>query len=113
MLDTKPPIFEQSIMLPETNEINFFKPPTTKMRAEVRLISLILFMWVILIYGFQLVLILLQENALGESILTRFKFIGFPFHYWYTGQFTIVMFIILSVVFSYYIQKIYDRHPTA
>ena len=110
-MNSKLPISKQSKVLSEKDGINFFKPLTAKMRAEVRFISLILFLWMILIYGFQLLLILVQENALGESILTRFKFIGFPFHYWYTGQLSIIIFIILGAIFSYYIQKIYDKHP--
>lgn len=31
----------------------------------------------------------------NQSILTDFQFIGFPFHYWYTAQFLLILFVIL------------------
>ncbi|KJS13890.1 MAG: hypothetical protein VR67_02155 [Peptococcaceae bacterium BRH_c8a] len=109
-MDPKIIISKHDEIIRQTDEINFFKPITAKMRDEVRFIGLIVFVWAVLIYGFQILLILTQENAQGESFLTRAQFIGFPFHYWYTAQFTIIMFIVLCAVFSYHIQKIYDKY---
>lgn len=111
-MDPKIPISEQDEVLRKSDEINFFKPISAKMRDEVRFIGLIVIVWAVLIYGFQLLLILTQENAQGEGFLTRAQFLGFPFHYWYTGQFTIIMFIVLCGIFSYYIQKIYDKYSS-
>lgn len=111
-METKTPISEHDTIIRESDEINFFKPITAKMRAEVRLITLVIFLWAMLIYGFQFLLILVQENSLGESFLTRAQFLGFPFHYWYTVQFIIIMFVVLCAVFSYYVQKTYDKYSS-
>jgi putative solute:sodium symporter small subunit len=41
----------------------------------------------------------------NRSFLTDFNFIGFPFHYWYTAQFLLIMFVVLCVVYATSIEK--------
>lgn len=90
--------------------INFFRPVTEGMRAEVRLISIIVIIWALITFGFQFLLLAVQEGPTGASFLTRARFLGFPFHYWFTGQFSIAMFIALCVVFSNRVEKIYEKY---
>ncbi len=39
----------------------------------------------------------------NRSFLTDFTFLGFPFHYWYTAQFLLILFVLLCV---YYVIKL-------
>ena len=41
----------------------------------------------------------------NQSFLTDFRFLGFPFHYWYTAQFLLIMFVLLCVIYA----KVTDR----
>jgi putative solute:sodium symporter small subunit len=41
----------------------------------------------------------------NQSFLTDFVFLGFPFHYWYTAQFLLIMFVVLCVVYASSIEK--------
>lgn len=36
----------------------------------------------------------------NQSFLTNFKFLGFPFHYWYTAQFLLILFVILCLIYA-------------
>ncbi len=36
----------------------------------------------------------------NQNALTDFNFLGFPFHYWYTAQFLLIMFVILCLVYA-------------
>jgi putative solute:sodium symporter small subunit len=42
----------------------------------------------------------------NRSVLTDTRFIGFPFHYWYTAQFLLILFVGLCLVFC----KLTDKH---
>lgn len=46
----------------------------------------------------------------NQSFLTDFNFLGFPFHYWYTGQFLLILFVILCVVYAKAIDKANVKH---
>jgi putative solute:sodium symporter small subunit len=41
----------------------------------------------------------------NQSVLTDSKFLGFPFHYWYTAQFLLILFVALCGIFCYVIDK--------
>jgi putative solute:sodium symporter small subunit len=41
----------------------------------------------------------------NQSGLTDFNFLGFPFHYWYTAQFLLIMFVLLCLTYA----KVIDR----
>jgi putative solute:sodium symporter small subunit len=36
----------------------------------------------------------------NESFLTRARFMGFPFHYWYTAQFLLILFVVLCIIYA-------------
>lgn len=36
----------------------------------------------------------------NQSFLTNFTFIGFPFHYWYTAQFLLILFVVLCLIYA-------------
>jgi putative solute:sodium symporter small subunit len=41
----------------------------------------------------------------NQSGLTKLSFLGFPFHYWYTAQFLLIMFVLLCLVYARVIDK--------
>ncbi len=45
-----------------------------------------------------------------QGPLTNFKFLGFPFHYWYTAQFLLILFVLLCLVFAFRIEKLYLKN---
>ena len=110
-MDTNTPFSDPNLPKPKVRTfINFFKPLTEGMRAEVRLITIIVITWAAITFGFQFLILAAQENSMGEGFLTRAKFLGFPFHYWFTGQFSIAAFVALCVIFSKYVEKIYAKY---
>ncbi len=46
----------------------------------------------------------------NQNFLTDFTFIGFPFHYWYTAQFLLIMFVLLCVYYAVSIEKANKKH---
>ena len=42
----------------------------------------------------------------NQSVLTNFRFIGFPFHYWYTAQFLLILFVVLCLIYAVMIDLI-------
>ena len=46
----------------------------------------------------------------NQSILTDFKFLGFPFHYWYTAQFLLILFVGLCLIYALVIEKMNTKH---
>jgi putative solute:sodium symporter small subunit len=44
-----------------------------------------------------------------RSFLTDFRFLGFPFHYFYTAQFLLILFIVLCIVYAVAVDKINTR----
>ncbi len=46
----------------------------------------------------------------NQSILTDFKFLGFPFHYWYTAQFLLFLFVGLCLIYALVIEKMNKKH---
>ncbi len=93
----------------ERYRVNICKPKSGYMREEVRIILLILFGWVVMTFGFQLLLALLGD-AKGESFLTFRTFFNLPFHFWFTGQFLPLWFIIICIVFNICIDRLTENH---
>ncbi|MBW1645911.1 MAG: DUF4212 domain-containing protein [Deltaproteobacteria bacterium] len=89
--------------------INFFSPRGEFQKTEVKYIWIMLIIWASGTFGFQILLRLVQDNAVGESFLTRMRFLGFPFHYWWTGQFMIIVYILLCIWFNVLIDGLEDR----
>ena len=46
----------------------------------------------------------------NQSFLTDFKFLGFPFHYWYTAQFLLILFVVLCLIYAVTIDKINAKY---
>ncbi len=42
----------------------------------------------------------------NQSFLTDFRFLGFPFHYWYTAQFLLILFVVLCLIYAVTIDSI-------
>lgn len=45
----------------------------------------------------------------NRSILTDTKFLGFPFHYFYTAEFLLILFVLLCVIYVYRIQRLQKK----
>ncbi|WP_243372565.1 sodium/substrate symporter small subunit [Geotalea sp. SG265] len=93
----------------EPYRVNFFRPKRGYMRDEVRITILILLGWLILTFGFQLLLVLLGDRS-GQSALTLRTFFTLPFHFWFTGQFLPLWFIILCIAFNLCIDRLSESH---
>lgn len=46
----------------------------------------------------------------NRSFLTDFNFLGFPFHYWYTAQFLLILFVVLCLIYALSIEKMNTKH---
>jgi len=46
----------------------------------------------------------------NQSFLTDFKFFGFPFHYWYTAQFLLILFVLLCLTYAVLIDRMNLEH---
>jgi len=46
----------------------------------------------------------------NQSFLTDFRFLGFPFHYFYTAVFLLVLFVFLCVIYAYRIQHLHRKY---
>ena len=85
---------------PDTDlRINFFKPRPGFMRREVTVICLTLFAWAMVSIGFPFCLGLTATDpkalvSAGKSLF------GMPLHYWFSGQFLIVWFILICFIFN-------------
>lgn len=91
--------------MPADKSFSFFRPLGATMRSETRVIKLILAGWLFAIVGFQLFIYML-EVTYSELLLEEFTFFNLPVHFWMTGQFLPLWFIILCVLFNFWM----DRH---
>jgi putative solute:sodium symporter small subunit len=89
----------------ECSNISILKPRGKSMRGEVRLIRLVLAGWLVSILGFQIFVYLLEVNH-SELLLNELTFFNLPIHFWLTGQFLPLWFIILCALFNFRM----DRH---
>jgi len=89
----------------ECSSISILKPRGKSMRAEVRLIRLVLAGWLVSIVGFQ-VFVYLQEVNYSALLLNELTFFNLPIHFWLTGHFLPLWFIILCALFNFWM----DRH---
>lgn len=46
----------------------------------------------------------------NQNFFTDFKFLGFPFHYWYTAQFLLIMFVLLCLIYAMAIDRMNKKH---
>jgi len=92
----------------DSYDVNLFRPKKGYMGGEVGIIFIILFGWGVVTFGFQFAVWLLGPH--GSSILTEVTFFNLPFHFWFTGQFLPLWFILLCIVFNLYIDRLTERH---
>ena len=81
--------------------LSFFKPRGKSMRGEVRVTRLVLAGWLVSILGLQFFVYLLEVNY-SELLLNELTFFNLPIHFWLTGQFLPLWFIILCVLFNFW-----------
>jgi putative solute:sodium symporter small subunit len=91
-------------------EVNIFTPKKGYMGDEVVIIFAVLWGWGVATFGFQFLLRFVAETPSGQSLLTRVSFFNLPFHFWFTGQFLPLWFIILCVMFNIYVDRLTERH---
>ena len=91
--------------------LSIFKPRGRSMRGEVRLIKLVLAGWLISILGFQLFVYLLEVNY-SALLLNELTFFNLPIHFWLTGQFLPLWFIILCALFNVWMDRHAARSPS-
>ncbi|MDD5287280.1 MAG: DUF4212 domain-containing protein [Desulfuromonadaceae bacterium] len=87
-----------------SKSFNFFRPEGATMRRETRVIKLILAGWLIAIVGLQIFVYLLEVNY-SELLLEELTFFNLPVHFWLTGQFLPLWFIILCVLFNFWMDR--------
>lgn len=87
--------------------LSFFRPRGATMKGETRVIKLILVSWLTAIAGSQLYIYLL-ERSYSALLLNELTFFNLPIHFWLTGQFLPLWFIILCVIFNFWM----DRHTS-
>lgn len=90
-------------------QVNLFRPKKGHMRDEVLIIFAILFGWAVCTFGFQIVLALARGTGAG-ALLTGLTLFGLPLHFWFTGQFLPLWFIVLCIVFNLYLDRITQYH---
>lgn len=54
-------------------------------------------------------LLMKQYCIHNQSFLTNFKFLGFPFHYFYTAEFLLFLFVFLCLIYHLRIEKLQKR----
>lgn len=96
--------------MPETErrDINIFKPRGKKKSGEIKLILLVLAGWGLAIVGIQFFVYLLEINY-SELLLEELTFFNLPVHFWLTGHFLPLWFIILCVIFNFWMDRHADR----
>ena len=46
----------------------------------------------------------------NQNALTDFQFMGFPFHYWYTAQFLLIMFVVLCLIYAKTVDRMNKKY---
>ena len=88
-------------------QVNLFRPKSAYMRGEVRIMLVVLALWGIASFGFQLWLAITGNG--GRSWLESFTFFNLPFHFWFTAQMLPLWFIIICALFNLRIDRLADR----
>ena len=83
-------------------EVNFFKPSTPGMKAEVGIAATIIAIWAALSYGIPILIYLAglgDPTGMGASFFTRARFLGFPLHYWLIAQGCTIGYVLLCKLY--------------
>jgi len=95
----------------ERVHVNFFRPSTANMKAEVRIATIVIALWALLSFGIPVIIYLAglgDPNGFGESFLTRARFLGFPLHYWLIAQGCTIGYLLLCKLYC----MLWDRKVT-
>lgn len=95
----------------ERVQVNFFRPSTANMKKEVGIATAILVIWALLSFGIPALIFLAglgDHTGLGESFLTRARFLGFPLHYWLIAQGCTIGYILLCKLYC----VLWDKRTT-
>ena len=85
--------------------VNFFRPQPGFMHSEVTIIGITLAAWAVISFGFPIYLALYPQTPLiGRTIF------GMPVHYWFSGQFLILWFILICFLFNLLIDWLTERY---
>lgn len=90
---------------------NFFRPRPGYMARKVRLIRLVLLGWAAATFGLSGLLVFLQRTPRGASVLTDLTLLGFPLHFWLTGQLVILFFVLLCLFFNVGVDRLRRQLP--
>jgi putative solute:sodium symporter small subunit len=90
--------------------VNFFRPRPGFMRRKVIYTWILLGSWAFCTFGFQFLLVQVQDSPAGDSLITETVIFGFPLHYWFSGQFLIVWFILLCILFNIFVDHLTQIH---
>jgi putative solute:sodium symporter small subunit len=88
--------------------VNLFRPKSTYMRGEVLIMLVVLALWGVASFGFQLWLAL-SGNVAGRCWLESFTFFNLPFHFWFTAQMLPLWFILICALFNFFIDRLAYR----
>ncbi len=93
-------------MMPDNGDrnINIFMPKPGIMRAEVKVIALLMLALLIAALGSQIAIWWLEDSISGFW-LTELIFFNLPIHFWISGQFLPLWFILLGVVFNLWMDR--------
>jgi len=87
----------------ERVHVNFFKPSTASMKAEVSVVRVVLAVWAFLSFGIPTLIWLAglgDPTGLGQSFFTEDRSIlGFPLHYWLLAQGCTIGFVVLCKIY--------------
>ena len=82
--------------------VNFFKPSTDSMKAEVGVASMVMIGWALLSYGIPTIIWIAglgDPTGLGQSFITEARFLGFPLHYWLVAQGCTIGYVLLCKLY--------------
>jgi len=82
------------------------------MEKEVKLIAILLTPCLLAVFVSQIGILLLSRLDHGR-VLTEFIFFNLPIHYWISGQFMPLWFILVGIAFNFWMDHNEKRHMEA
>jgi len=82
------------------------------MKKEVGVATTVLLLWALLSFGLPVLIYLAglgDPTGLGESFLTRSRFLGFPLHYWLIAQGCTIGYVLLCKLYCVLWEKRISR----
>jgi putative solute:sodium symporter small subunit len=96
--------------------INLFRPEGERLRREVAVIRIVLFLWALIAFGLPLFVWLCglgDPQGFGASWLTRTRAFGnFPLHYWLLAQGATLGFVLLCKLYAVLLARTLRRIET-